>query len=122
MILRLAKTALVVLLGFLLVRLGVSTLSAGNGPNLTVSCQCCKVGCTKCHMPACCSKPADNHGPLAPTPLPARGPNEWHALAASVSPWLTLPPLSTDELLVRSAPFASLAVVPLFQWDYCYLI
>jgi hypothetical protein len=123
MTLRLAKAALVLMLGFVLVWQGIPKASAGNGPMAShASCKCCVNGCGKCSTPVCCTKPVENHDPFAPASLPTPSPNEWHALAASASSWLTLPALSVDEFPSRFASSPSLTAVPLFQRDCCYLI
>ncbi|MBI1176296.1 hypothetical protein GC207_02530 [bacterium] len=123
---RLAKTVLVILLGFLLAWHGVFAMSAraGNLPSAAhnPNCECCKSGCGKCTTPVCCTKPAENREPFAPASLPTTSQNEWHALAASVSSWVTLPSIPVVEFPSPGVPSAPVTVIPLFQRDCCYLI
>ena len=75
-----------------------------------------------CATPVCCVKPADHRGPVAPAPLPISCQNEWHAVPATISSWLTLPSLRADELHSHWATPPSVTAIPLFQRDCCYLI
>src|SRR5437870_5693536 len=122
---RFVKTAVVILLGFVLVWQSVPTVSAGTGANVSgARSSCCCSGCDSrhCSTPACCAKPADDRTPFAPASLPTPSQNERHALAASVSSWLTLPSSPAHELPSQSVSSAAITAVPLFQRDCCYLI
>jgi len=122
MISRLVKKAAGVLLGILLAWQSLPTPSAGMGTGGAKSCCCCR-GCDSrhCSTPACCTKPADNRGPVAPASLPVSQ-NEWLALATTISSWLTLHCIQADELHAHGPASASVTAVPLFQRDCCYLI
>src|SRR5579883_2457344 len=122
---RIAKTAVVLLLGFLLVWRSGPTASAGTSANMGgAKPSCCRSGCDSkhCHTPACCARPADHRAPFAPTSIPSSSQNEWQALAASFSSWLSLPSFPVDEPSSHSASSALVTAIPLFQRDCRYLI
>src|SRR6266496_182182 len=91
---RIAKSAVVLLLGFVLAWQGVVSVSTGVSPNAgATKSSCCCSGCDSrhCSTPACCARPADDHTPYPPAPPPTSPQNERQALAASVSSWWKLP-------------------------------
>jgi hypothetical protein len=119
------KTAVVLLLGFLLAWQSVATVAAKAGPIAgAAKSSCCCTGCDfkHCATPACCAKPADNPSPFAPAPVPPRSSQEWQALAASVTILLTLPLREADEPSAASSSFIWIPAVPIFQRDCSYLI
>lgn len=119
---RVAKRAVVLLLGLVLVGHGFFPTSAAGGSPETKS-ACCCTGCdqTDCATPSCCVSPAGNRAPISPAPAPARTQNETQALAASAS-LLILPSIPVEDFAVSVSSFGHVAAVPIFQRDCSYLI
>src|SRR2546427_11057654 len=117
---RRAKTAVVLLLGFVLAWSCVFTVPVDNGSSGTrVIRNCCDFQCAKCASPGCCAQPSQ---PFALAPPRCTTQNEWQALAVSAALVLALPARSADELPAIAAWSSSLTAIPLFQPDCCYLL
>src|SRR5882724_1851314 len=119
---RFVKTAVTVLLGFVLACQSVFLASANTVPNAGPRKSHCCCGSKNCPTPACCAKPAQNQVPFAPASPPPTSQNELQALAAPVVSAPTLPLRSTDELFTHVASSFSGRALPLFQRDCSYLI
>ena len=120
---RRVKTAVVLLVGFVLAWPCVFTAPVGDRSVATrVARKCCDFQCAKCASPGCCAQPSQPSAPLPPALPPSTSHNEWQALAASVAPILALPSRSADELPSSAAWSSSLTAIPLFQRDCCYLL
>src|SRR5688572_18399692 len=116
---RIVKTAIVLVLGFLLAWQAVFTVSAGVGSSARgTKSGCCCTSCDfkHCSTPACCAKTADNRAPFAPASVPPHSSNEWQALAASATALLTLP-FQADEPSAAPSSLVWFAAVPIFQRD-----
>src|SRR5882724_6737256 len=96
---RFVKTAVTVLLGFVLACQSVFLASANTVPNAGPRKSHCCCGSKNCPTSACCAKPAQNQVPFAPASPPATSQSELQALAAPVASTQALPPCSTEELL-----------------------
>jgi hypothetical protein len=122
MILRFAKTAVVILLGLALLWQSVTTALAFSVASAKPSCTCCHFNPDSCPTPPCCVKHSENRNPPAPASSLSVQKIELQALAAPVSSRPVLPLYSTDESRARVAQFVLVTAIPLFQRDCSYLI
>ena len=123
MTLRIVKTAVGLLLGFVLVWQSVFTISASAGTREGKS-NCCRAHCNSksCSTPTCCVKPNAPSAPVAPAPVRSATQNELLALTGSVIPFLTPPSRAAVQLPARTILSASVTALPLFRRDCSYLL
>src|SRR5437870_138381 len=95
MLLRVAETAVALLLGFVLA--WQSVFAATSAP--AAKSVCCRTGCgsKSCSTPPCCVKPDAPSAPVVPDPARSATENELLAIMASVVPSLMLPSKRVDE-------------------------
>src|SRR2546425_11306480 len=124
MILRPVKSAVVLLLGFVLAWQGVFTVSAGVNQNARgTKSSCCCTGCdsTRCATPACCSRPSRPSPSSAPV-LPSVSQNELQALGVLAAQLLTPPSNPAEDFSTTASSLLQVATVPIFQRHCSYLI
>jgi hypothetical protein len=119
---RFVKTAVTVLLGFVLACQSVFLASANAVANAGAKKSHCCCSSKNCSTPACCAKRNQDQVPGAPASPPPTCQNELQALAAPVASTPVLPPRSTEELFTHVASSFSVRAIPLFQRDCSYLI
>src|ERR1051326_2132435 len=123
---RFAKTAIGLLLGFVVAWQGVFSIpdSVVGAIAVGAKSKCCRSGCDSrhCSTPACCAKPADHRVPFAPASPPSVPKNELAALAPSLASVAAPLSLAANQRPSRNALSASVTAIPLFQRDCCYLI
>ena len=120
-----AKTAVAVLLGFVLIFQSVFPISASVPRKIDAArSNCCCHGCDskQCSMPVCCARPVENRAPLAPASPAPTSKNEIQAMAAPVVSTQALPLHLQYEAVAPAASSLSVRAVPLFQRDCTYLI
>src|SRR5438552_11214583 len=117
------KTAVMLLLGFVLAWPNFCTVSAfAVACNAKSICCCSHSGSKQCPTPACCTKPADNRAPFGPAPRPSISQNEGQAVAASFSTLQTFLAHPAGESPSCETPWVSVTAVPIFQRDCSYLL
>lgn len=119
------KKAVVLLLGFVLAWQGVFASSVRKGATVQGAQQsCCCTGCDheRCATPECCVKRDTPSAPVAPASLPSASQNEFHALAVSGVPALSLPLHPARDFSACPASSVLVTAVPLFQRNCAWLI
>ncbi len=115
--LKFIRTAVALLLGFVLAAYPVVAMS-GSSPAVKSCCKGCQRGCTR----ACCAAPGTPSAPVVPAPVPSSSQNEMQVMAPPVVPPLAWPSLSANECPPRFSSPIPMPAIPLFERDCCYLI
>jgi hypothetical protein len=118
MALKLTRLVIALVLGLILAAHPFVTVSATSPA--AKSC-CCKGAHCCCDM-ACCVAPNAPSAPATPAPVPSTSQNELQVMAIPVVTLLTFPSPPANKYPWRFSSSASMAAVPLFQRDCCYLV
>ena len=120
MALRLAKTAIVLLLGFLLSAQGVLPVSPQTGLR-RATCKC-HHDCNACPTPACCGVSNGPSTPISPAPVPFAPQVEWQALAAPATAFFVPVPPCMGGICPPASTVTKVTTVPIFERDCAFLL
>src|SRR5256885_4262124 len=111
---KLAKIALVLLLGPLLVTQGFATPCQAVAGRVSAPCACSSCDCTRSVAPVCCSRASSNPIPLASAAKLSANQTEWQASAARSAPRLPLAPRLADARSAAAHSYLPVLSIPLF--------
>ena len=119
---RMAKTAVVLLMGFLLGVQGMAPVGSTPVTASSATMSCCANGCSDCGSAVCCARPEGGRTPAVPVPSPWKGEPRCQAVAAPSNLSLAEPLVAADRSPRPARSSSRVGAIPIFERDCSFLI